>query len=55
MPVIIVAILGIALVLYVRKRNMDEIRRIQEDSARELRYERKRARGVKSRDGKPKR
>ncbi|MGI6353996.1 MAG: hypothetical protein ACOX6W_02705 [Lentisphaeria bacterium] len=35
MPVIIVAILGIALVLYVRKRNMDEIRRIQEDSARE--------------------
>ena len=35
MPVIIVAILGIALVLYVRKRNMDEIRRMQEESARE--------------------
>lgn len=35
MPVIIVAILGIALVLYVRKRNMDEIRRMREESARE--------------------
>ena len=35
MPVVIVAILGIALVLYVRKRNSDEIRRIQEESARE--------------------
>ena len=35
MPVIIVAILGIAFVLYVRKRNMDEIRRMREESARE--------------------
>ena len=35
MPLIIVVILGIALVLYVRKCNKDAIRRIREDSARE--------------------
>ena len=30
MPIVIIAILGIALVLYARKRNSDEIRRIRE-------------------------
>ena len=34
MPIIIVAILVIALALYARKRNMDEIRRMEEECAR---------------------
>lgn len=35
MPVVIIAILGIALLLYARKRNGDEIRRIRENAERD--------------------
>ena len=35
MPIVIIAILGIALVLYARKRNSDEIRRIHEKAERD--------------------
>ena len=35
MPIVIIAILGIALVLYARKRNSDEIRRIREKAERD--------------------
>lgn len=35
MPIVIIAILGIALILYARKRNSDEIRRIREKAERD--------------------
>ena len=37
MPIVIIAILGIALVLYARKRNSDEIRRIRKKAERDCR------------------
>ena len=36
MPIVIIAIVGVALLLYARKRNSDEIRRIREKTEREV-------------------
>ena len=49
MPIVIIAILGIALVLYARKRNSDEIRRIREKAERDAALLEREAREVEER------